>query len=284
MAGTWENVFFSFGLLNAVTGITAIAGNSMVLRGLRRCRCLHGPTKALLACLALSDLGVGLFLQPVSALKGLQTKAKFSSSLGAFLESRLLRLPTFSLIFVSLTTLTAIAVDRYLALSLRNRYRAVVTTRRLVPLLVAFWFVGVPVEAAWIFIERGPRVILISTLTVSIVCITISSFAFIRCFLKLRRLQRQVQSQQEGGRNASRIRTLQYKRSTENMALVYAVFLMFYVPYCCTTAVAAAMEESTTRHGIRFISTTILFLNSSLNPVIYCWRMGEIRRKALRSS
>ena len=69
MSAPWESVLIFLGSLNFITAITAVIGNSLIINALRRNHSLHSPSKALLFCLALSDFGVGLIVQPIVGIK-----------------------------------------------------------------------------------------------------------------------------------------------------------------------------------------------------------------------
>ena len=62
------------------------------------------------------------------------------------------------------------------------------------------------------------------------------------------------------------------------MFYVYLVFLVSYMPhYCVIVAYLMQSSPSTALRGVYLYSRTLVFLNSSLNPVIYGWKMRHIR-------
>ena len=61
------------------------------------------------------------------------------------------------------------------------------------------------------------------------------------------------------------------RKSAVSTFYVFLVFLVCNLPEYCV-AVARLIS-----HGLYFYSVTLVFLNSSLNPVIYCWKMKHIR-------
>ena len=127
-----EKVFLA--IWNILTCITAVCGNTFIIASIRRVSSLHLPSKVLLVCLALTDLCVGVFTQPLYVAH--------------MLFPECLYLPigynTTSLLFsgVSMLTITAISVDRLLAVTLGLRYRQVVTVWRTRILLVSFWTIN----------------------------------------------------------------------------------------------------------------------------------------------
>ena len=108
-------------LLNIPLSVTAFLGNLLIIVALQKTLSLHPPSKILLGCLASNDLCVGLITQPLFVAR------YFVSSQGCYFAQMLLFSVGTIFCGVSLKTLTAISVDRLLALLLRLRYRQVVT-------------------------------------------------------------------------------------------------------------------------------------------------------------
>lgn len=65
IAKSSDAIYIFIFVVNTVMSIIASLGNSLILNALRRCSCVHAPSKALLFSLALSDLGVGCIAQPL---------------------------------------------------------------------------------------------------------------------------------------------------------------------------------------------------------------------------
>ena len=115
-------------VLNSFLSITAFFGNVLVLVALRKESSLHPPSKILLRNLATTDLCVGLISQPLYAAL-LLTAVNEHWNVCRYVEL-VVAITSCILCAVSLLTLTAISVDRLLALLLGLRYRHVVTLRR----------------------------------------------------------------------------------------------------------------------------------------------------------
>ena len=106
-------------VLNALLIPICIAGNVLVLAAVWRNPSLRTPSTILLCSLAVSDLFVGFLVLPVRiaiARVILSGSSSYSRLSPAFLVL------TIQLCCVSLETMTAISVDRYLALRYHMRY------------------------------------------------------------------------------------------------------------------------------------------------------------------
>ena len=126
----------SFAALNILLSITAFAGNSLILIALHKESSLHPPSKLFYRCLATTDLLVGLISQPLAV------SCWIFSAHEHWIPCRYTSTATFIvshvLCGVSLLTMTAISVDRLLALLLGLRYRHIVTLKRTYIVVVTF--------------------------------------------------------------------------------------------------------------------------------------------------
>ena len=112
----------SFTAVNIFLSITAFLGNSLILVALSKETSLHPPSKLMYRCLATGDLLFGLVSQPLAAT--------YWMSLVHEHWSLCFEISSYALCGVSLLTLTAISVDRLLALLLGTRYRQIITLKR----------------------------------------------------------------------------------------------------------------------------------------------------------
>ena len=126
-------------MVNTVLSISAFLGNTLIQVALRKEMSLHPPLRLLLPTLSVSDLCVGLVSEPLVVTYWLTVVNEQRSIYRYALTSTFIA--TYILTPVSLLTLTAISVDRLLALLLSLRYRQVVTLKRTVVVAVtSFWF------------------------------------------------------------------------------------------------------------------------------------------------
>ena len=124
-------------LVNVILSLTAILGNFLILVALRKESSLHPPSKLLYRCLAVTDLLVGLVSQPLHAIHWISIATEHWNL------CRYTRDATYVTIYafcgVSLGTMTAITIDRLLALLLGLRYKQTVTLKRTSIILAAVW-------------------------------------------------------------------------------------------------------------------------------------------------
>ena len=56
------------------------------------------------------------------------------------------------------------------------------------------------------------------------------------------------------------------------MLYVYIAFILCYLPLLCILIVIHVRGIHRIVKILRFLSATLIFMNSSLNPLLYCWK------------
>ena len=269
--------------LNAILAIAAILGNGVILHAIRKSAALRPPSRALLYSLAASDFGVGLIVQPFYVLyKTAEIKNNHLlycvGGIGFHLSANV-----FSA--VSFLTVTAIAIDRVLALLLRTKYQKTVSLRRVITVLLTIWALTGLWVFNWIWNLETYQVF---NITVVSVCLLVSSGSYITLWVTLSRLRNKAVSRwnvdeitPKGANNLSSRKFGAYKRSVVNMFYVYALMLVCYVPYLAMFFVIQTTKLNSTKIMALSYTMTVLFANSAFNPFLYCWRIKEIRNEVL---
>ena len=268
------NEFFS--ALNILLAITASLGNALILTALHKVSSIHPPTKLFFRCLAVTDLCVGLLVHPLFAAIQLSRITGMSKN-NLFYIDEVCRVTNWILCTVSVLTLNAISVDRLLALLLGLRYRHVITLRRVRVGIFCFWFIGASVGATRKWRTDTTLVLASVFLTLSLV---ISIFCYTRIHLKLRHRQVQQQNsfplrQANGGGIALNI--ARYKKSVSSILWVQLALVACYGPW----VFVAFLFVSGIKNDLRvawIITTTLVRFNSTLNPILFCWKIREVRQ------
>ena len=260
-------------VINVVSSVTSTLGNAMILLALRKCQSLHSPSKALLCSLALTDLLVGLVVLPLFTAYYLTIILEMPSYYCAMAVTYG-RLSSF-VVAVSISTIATIAIDRYLAFHLRMRYQEVVKFRRVVFVLVIEWLLAVLWTGSWFWSTK---------VSVSTGVIFLFTYCLITslCYFSIRRgLRRHIAQLHPHGNisDAGDFNVLQYKKTVTNMLWIYVFLFVCFIPsFLSMLAILASGLNNSTRLALLFSATAIYF-NSSLNPVLYCWRIKELKEQ-----
>lgn len=263
-------------IINCYLSYTAFALNITTILALRKTASLPKPLKTLLLSLAISDLSVGLVLQPwyikiLSTLMGSEKTPKLQTTFEEFLST------AWFLSSVSFFGVIALSVDRFLAIHLHLRYQEIVTRRRAVALVIFVWvmsaFLTTLVDSV---LKQNGAVVYISIEALSLIT---TALFYYQIYIVVKRQKNQMQNlriqqeQTENIANAARLR-----KSALGTFWVYVVFLACYLPdIIIHTAILSADKNSSLLNNLHLWALTLVFFHSSINPLIYCWNMRHIQ-------
>lgn len=291
-------------IFNSICAVPACLLNLLVIIAVWKKQQLHTPSNVLLSNLALTDFGVGCIVQPlfvahkIGAIQG-----NISLHCIASLASKTL---ASVLGVASLTTLTAISIDRLLALILNVRYRIVVTLRFTARTVGVLWILSIILTLP-LFIY--PLSFVYCMVLLGAICFAVTMFAYAKLLRLIQRQRCRVQTDLHAAQNnqatsqtqiaqhtqeikyqctndaqhmqhpTEMINIAKYRSSTHTVVYLVLFMIIFYSPYLISNIVLAVTRTSDDRFKATFnITHTILFMNSLLNPLFHCWRMRNIRK------
>ena len=282
---SWKAYSTSMAILagiNIFLAITASLGNALILIALHKVTSIYPPTKLLFRCLAVTDLFVGLISQPLYVTILFPRFTTWIENVAIILADGFF----FHLLpAVSLLTSAAISVDRLLALLLGLRYRHTVTLRRVWVVIVCIWLMSALPATGDILVEY-PKIydrafwLFSALITFSLL---VSVFSYAKIFKTLRYRQVQVhcntqQGQRPNGRG-NQLSIARYKKTVYSIAWVQLALLtnsICYLPYILITWLRDSTEIDIC---VWELFVTLIYLNSSLNPALYCWRIRDVRQE-----
>jgi len=268
---SYAEFYDAFCVLNAVFSLTAFAGNFLVLGAIWSKPTLHKPTNILLLGLSLSDLAVGLIVQPMFI-----TVLIYEVSREKYPVFRLI-FRSIQAFFVSATilTLTSVSVDRCLALILHLRYVAVVTVKKTILALCLIWLTSVVYAGTFLIDNKLHRSV---SFFVIALCIVVNTSTCSTIYRICRRHRIQIKKQ-ELTNQPEVFDMKRYRKSLITMIVLLILLIICYSPYICMRAVANFTDwpSSPYRTFMMRWSAFLVYLNSSINPLIYCWRIPAMR-------
>lgn len=275
-------------VLNVLLSFTATFGNIVIAISLRKVSSLHAPSKALYFSLALSDLGVGLIGHPLFLAYLLTEMSSHGDSRNSYSSVYAFHnvLSVF-LCAVSLLTMTAISVDRLLALRLKLRYRETVTLRRVSMTLTFSYILSAVMSSAYIwyyplYLGATYGGIFICALVTSVCCILVYSAirkqSTRQVFHHSKRNQQSIELKRRV--DDSVLNMVTYRRSFYSTLYVYASLSVCYLPYVCLKIVGRYTSWDDQVTAAFYWCGTLVLLNSSLNPLLYCWRIHGVKQAA----
>ena len=263
-------------ILNCLFSLATCTGNFLIALAIGKTQDLHRPSFILLGCLATSDLLVGLICQPLFvAAKIAELKESFASFCTL---KRLNALSTWTTAGVSFSLLAAVSVDRLLALTLHLRYNTIVTNARVLQTTAAIYAFFITINVIRFWATFTSYFILTIVFCPTFLVITVST---LKIFQIVRRHHRQINDQTVPIRplQSNTVNVLKCKKSALTVLYIYGIVLVFYLPYVVVQIVDIFFIGSTRTIKIAYnYAATAVFINSFINPLVYCWRIREIKR------
>lgn len=271
---------YSLAAVNILLSVTATLGNIIILFALRKESSLHPPSKLLYLSLTITDLLVGLLSHPLFVVHlFLIVDPQRVPYCCTFAMISIGDMAGMSISGVSLCTLTAISVDRLLALLLGLGYKQTVTLRRTRSVVFFIWIFSVLISFLWRFWSQA----VIQGLISAMICINLaaSALCYSKIYFSLRHhtqdlVQRRLVNGEGGFTSIAR-----YKKTVSAALWVQLTLLACYLPFSIVTAVVDPFSIPNLLY--KRVTITLVFFNSSLNPVLYCWKIRVVRKAAIES-
>ena len=272
---TPETIIIINCVLNVPLMLISILGNALVLAAIIRTPSIRSTHMIMLCSLAISDFLIGLIAQPIFIAQQLLTKDRFVHHASEMMG--------YSLCGVSFLTITAITVDRFLALHYHMRYATLVTESRVKYTLVILWLISF--VFSW-FYFWNTRVHSLLTGIITIICLLICTCFYIRIYRIVRRHLIHIHAQQQAAQSpntGNNLNIMRLERSALNTFVFYIALIICYLP----------MYVLLTHHGLSDINDwptewefakTVVLMNSSINPLLYCWRVRELRTAVVKTA
>ena len=273
-------------IFNVFLLYTAIALNIITIQALRKTSSLPRTLKTLLLSLAASDLAVGLLAHPVFVaylISQIQQNTSYNAygtvfTIFSTLQQNILACASFF-------SVVAITVDRFLAIHLHLRYQELVTHKRVTAVVISIWVISVflslvfPAAGLKWIPKRVPGIMFAAR---DAVCFITTGFLHYKIYASVRHhtghiqaLQVQEEAQNTEMTNAVRL------RKTLATFYIYFLFLACYVPIFCVGLAKLFCGQTALIRHLRYYVFTLMLSNSSLNPLIYSWKMRHIRHAVI---
>jgi hypothetical protein len=191
----------------------------------------------------------------------------------------------YGLAAMSMITLTVISADRFLAIKTKQSYKFIVTKKRSFILMVFLWTVLGTIAMSIRFIkdddENDTKIVVILMIVSLLIITTFYSMSFYylkKLFWQVANTANQPSSNQPSSNQpVSDFNIWKYKRSLVTMVMVLGLILMSYLPMVCLLS-TRTLSELLRDPGLLHLCESFVIFNSTLNPILYLWRMKDLRQ------
>ena len=258
--------------VHGVLSFTAIVGNVTMIFALQKASSIPTTSRILMQSLALTDLSVGVLGHPlyIVVIGGIRQSYSCENIHVILMVFFIL---SASLVVVSFQIVAFIGVDRFLAITLHLRYNELVTPKRVVLMVASVWIFTLSVVFIGVFyyFQVGEIVILVGG-NASVVFLGV---IYMKVYFVARRHLVSINSQAQATSNLNLARN---KNLAIKTLYVFVVFESCILPYLITLTVLLISGPTVVLQGTVQLATALMMLNSSLNPIVFGWKMTEIRQ------
>lgn len=283
-------------IANGLLSPVAVLGNGLVLVVILKFSSLHTNSNILIFSLATTDILIGLVVQP-SFVVYIASKLKLDFSCKALMSY------LFTEIFcvgLSILMLSLVCCDRYFAIVFPYKYLNRATKSRVIKTVAICWstWFAFNVICRALKVKNDEFFSPIASVVISVsfslnIVLNFKIFQVVRLHKRQILAHKQVvfelkargnpeENPEGSGQEAADIprARLQDTRLAISVLLISGVLILCYLPLMLTSVADMMVDrDDLFDHVIYPLAETVAFLNSSLNPFLYCLRFRELRRK-----
>ncbi|XP_078344174.1 uncharacterized protein LOC144629832 [Oculina patagonica] len=271
----------SSSVLYAIFSPVTVIGNALVCAAIWRNPSLRTPSYILLAGLAFTDFCTGLIVLPSFVANGLiyltdhrkNSAGKNSRPTASFITTAIGNSFSSYFFLVTILVMTLMSIERWLHMSRRS----LVTVRRACYAVAVLLLIPIPLVVFYVKDVTSflVRVAIISTV---LFCLTLTSVAYFKVFRIIRRHQQQIHANELPQNFAQpAINFQKYKKSVFTILYILAVFYISYLPTVVSIVLVLVLSLNEFTYLLVTASTILVYLSPFLNPLLYLWRMNDIR-------
>ena len=283
--GVWAppEVSLTTMVLAIIFMIATVPGNLMVILAVfvDPNKNLRSPFTFLIANLALTDLTIGLLVEPLSINTHYREMNGLSISISWFSQA-----VYFLCCTASLLSLAALTVDRYLAITKPLWYRANTNYKRVGLAAAAVWVSSACFTSLFFFVGFVTYAFAFANITM-FCTIFIFIFSYVRIFQYAKRQITEIHSltDGQGELNKARQRAIELENKfTKTYMLMLGIFLSCYIPSCIMIYLMNLCHTCSCEliHWLRDFHFVFITINSLINPFLYAFRIPNFKSAVIR--
>ena len=275
-----------FAAVSSIISPTVVLLNALIILAVQRRKELQRASNILLSSMAVTDLLVGSICVPLSAVVGLLVSYQLLTDHYICKLDFVTISVTITLTACSIFHLTMIAWERYVAIRKWIDYKVIVTRSRLKKLAIIAWvsaivtvsplpllvITGIVSENAMILASEIFHTVL-SVLVMSALGLIVYFYVMVYLGVRKRKLS-QIHKVSE------LVNAKLERRVAMTTALVTAALILSFFPNALI-GMLEGVYPVLRKHWVIRLMDTLLYSNSVVNPLIYCYRDCRFRNAVL---
>ncbi|XP_065059405.1 adenosine receptor A2b-like [Rhopilema esculentum] len=270
-------------VLNVVVAVLNILINGFLIYALRKTQQLKNLSNQFIACLSLSDCGVGLLAQPL-IIATLWNKHMGVISCNTEMATQAVG---FTFCHFSGVMLAIIAVDRHLHIKYKNKYNFYMNSSRAIKVVALNLFIALIVAGGSVLSSTQHTYITFDQAMMSIDTIVVLFIwlNYILIFRLIKEHMRTIHRKDSEGNTQVLSKVKADAAFAKTMVLIMTSQAICYFPYFLSSSLRSkkdVVHRESWLGSFRWWSLLLVYLCSSLNALIFIFRNAKIKRHFFR--
>ena len=268
-------------VFNSLAAITATIGNALVILAIWQTPTLRKPSNLILFFLAITDFFTGLITEPTFVIYVI---LKMKQSIEAYcIVAEFMAAVGFMLSGTSFSVLTAIGVDKFFAVRYHLRYKEIVTNTRIVKTGTIILICNACILTVFYFNYNVYTALIIILVVINFLAWCVCyAYVFRQVKRQRRRLERlATETARFHAGSICHLRRLE--RSTYTAVFIVGLYFICYVPFIVVSIFKSSLGYNNSRLELAHrVASTLVLLNATLNPIVYCLRLRTMRAAVVK--
>ena len=267
--------------LYAVSSITCLFGNGIVLLAIYQTKTLRTVSNFFIASLAVADVSVGMFMNPI-----LISKVGLNIWQGSHWLSKLADVMWIQTTTSTTFNLCAVSIDRYIAITAVFKYHRVITRKRCFAALTLIWLFSLLFASVRLFIHNPanlPRLWISTTILTVIVPLFLIGFCYVKIYCAAKTQIKKI-AQRKLSSEEARLSAMN-RKAAWTAAIIIFLFVVMWLPGFVASCIELTTVDRCKKLQIDFAWFWLAFLcfcSSAVNPWVYTIRVPEFKNTLRR--
>lgn len=260
-------------ILDLLLSVFGTLANGLIIIAYYRNSRLRTVQNTIFILLAITDISVTAFVQPTSVattLRGIQGEPDC-------LLSNIDGILTTMFVFLSLVTAAILSLQSYITLAYPYRYHNISTKPRLTTIVVISWLLVIVLQMAIVLYQALKAYIIILIISSTIIIVV---FTWCWTYKLVSRHRKAIATLQTPSTSDISSRKKMLRSTVTTLAVILSLLRCYVFGLCFilfNVLIEAWSISLETHHIMSLATTTLIFLNSSLNPCLLLWRSRDFR-------
>lgn len=285
MDASFENISYTIlASLNAISGVLSVGSNLLVLTAIYNFSPLRKASSFFIASLAFADLLVGLLMNPIYTAIFIVNDAAKDDTHPLRVTEHWLWLQT---VVTSTFTLTAVSIERFVAVTKCFRYPEIVTVKRCCYCVASIWIFSL-VYASQRFVVHRVEDLPSLWICTTVLTVFLPFFVILYCYVCIFKAARTqcVRIAADNIVNSAYCKeVLKNKKAAWTLCIVIGLFALLWSPSLALSLWHVSTADPWKRRCIDYLwfwAAFLSFTSSFCNPWIYAIRTREFRMAFLK--